>query len=72
MPFRMVKIIADFDCGDMAYGHGPDTFHKKYPNSWKNYCNIIFPCIYWRICCHSITTCTGAMKLSKLYYIKFT
>ena len=67
----MVKITADFDCGDMACGHGLDTFHKKYPDSWKNYCTTIFPCIYWRICCHFVATCTGAMKLSKLYYINF-
>ena len=73
--FRMVKITDDFYCSDMACSHGPDTFHKKYSDSWKNYCSIIFPCIYWRICCYSITTCTGAMKnmvqIPKLYHYHF-
>ena len=69
--FRMVKITDDFDCSDMACSHGPDTFHKKYSDSWKNYCSIIFPCIYWRICCYSITTCTCTMKNMVACYISF-
>ena len=60
--FRLVEIPSNINRSDMVCNNGPDTFHKKYPNSWKNSSDSIFPCLHWRICCNFISACTCAMK----------
>ena len=60
--FRLVEIPSNINRSDMVCNNGLDTFHKKYPNSWKNSSDSIFPCLHWRICCNFISACTCAMK----------
>ena len=60
--FRLVEIPSNINRSDMVCNNGPDTFHKKYPNSWKNSSDSIFPGLHWRIRCNSIPACTSAMK----------